>query len=75
MDVLVLGCMNMGLLDVAEQITAQLAMPVINVSEAALTIAEAAVWPGPAHSRRACRQPLKVAAGRKLRDVHIGDFR
>jgi allantoin racemase len=74
-DVLVLGCMNMGFLDVAEQMTVQLAMPVISLSNACVTIAEAAVWTGPAHSRQACRQPPNVAAGRKRLDLHIEDWR
>jgi allantoin racemase len=74
-DVLVLGCMNMGFFDVAEQMTAQLAVPIISLSKASVTIAEAAVWPGPAHSRQAGRQPPNVAAGRKRLDLHIGDWR
>jgi allantoin racemase len=70
-DVLVMGCMSMGFLDVAEQMTAELGVPVINPSRASLHIAEATVALGLTHSRRAYMTPPKIAAGTKLTDLYL----
>jgi allantoin racemase len=70
-DVLVLGCMSMGFLDVAERMTAELGVPVINPSRAALHMAEATVALGLTHSRRAYMTPPKIAAGAKLADLYL----
>jgi allantoin racemase len=72
-DVLVLGCMSMGFLDVAEQMTAELGVPVINPSKAALKIAEATLALGLTHSRHAYMTPPKLVAGAKLADLQIGE--
>ena len=72
-DALVLGCMSMGFLDVAEQMTRELGVPVINPSKASLKIAEATVAMGLTHSRRAYHTPPKLAAGTKLRELFIGE--
>jgi allantoin racemase len=70
-DVLVLGCMSMGFLDVAEQMTAELGVPVVNPSRASLHVAEATVALGLTHSRRAYRTPPKIEAGTKLQDLYL----
>lgn len=70
-DVLVLGCMSMGFLDVAEQMTKQLGVPVINPSRAGLHTAETTVAQGLTHSRRAFMTPPKIAAGAKLDELFI----
>jgi allantoin racemase len=70
-DVLVLGCMSMGFLDVAEQMTAELGVPVINPSRASLHLAEATLALGLTHSRRAYMTPPKLAAGAKLADLYL----
>jgi allantoin racemase len=72
-DVLVLGCMSMGFLDVAEEMTRRLGVPVINPSKAALKIAEATVSLGLTHSRHAYHKPPKLAAGVKLSELLVGD--
>jgi allantoin racemase len=72
-DVLVLGCMSMGFLDVAEQMSDELGVPVINPSRAALHLAEATVALGLMHSRRAYLTPPKMQAGMKLGDLYLSD--
>jgi allantoin racemase len=71
-DTLVLGCMSMGFLDVAEEMTRALGVPVINPSKASLKIAEATTALGLTHSRRAYLKPPKLASGTKLDDLYIG---
>lgn len=70
-DTLVLGCMSMGFLDVAEEMTRLLGVPVINPSKASLKIAEAAVALGLTHSRAAYRTPPKLAGGAAIDDLVI----
>ena len=71
-DTLVLGCMSMGFLDVAEQMTAALGVPVINPAKAALKLAEATVSLGLTHSRRAYHRPPKLVDGAKPEELFIG---
>jgi allantoin racemase len=71
-DVLVLGCMSMGFLDVAEEMTERLGVPVINPSKASLKVAEATLALGLTHSRRAYHMPPKLAAGAKLDELWLG---
>lgn len=70
-DTLVLGCMSMGFLDVAEQMTAELGVPVINPSRAGLHMAEMSCAMGLRHSRRAFMTPPKIAAGKGIDDLFI----
>ena len=70
-DTLVLGCMSMGFLDVAERMTAELGVPVINPSKAALKLAEATLALDLTHSRRAYHTPPKVTAGAELADLFL----
>lgn len=70
-DVLVLGCMSMGFLDVADRIADVLGVPVINPAWAALKHTEGLVSQGLRHSRRAYPCPPKVAAGASLDDLYV----
>lgn len=70
-DVLVLGCMSMGFLDVAEHMTAELGVPVVNPAKAALKLAESTVAQGLRHSRRAYMTPPKLAAGTTFGELFI----
>jgi allantoin racemase len=71
-DVLVLGCMSMGFLDVAEAMTAELGVPVINPVKASLKITEATLALGLRHSRRAYHTPPKLRAGSSLAGLLLG---
>lgn len=61
-DTLVLGCMTMGFMGIAEEIAQALGVPVINPAVASLRFAEALVGSGLAHSRRAYMAPPKLAS-------------
>lgn len=63
-DTLVLGCMSMGFLHVAEEMTKALGIPVINPVRAALKTAEALVSSGLLHSKRGYALPPKLASGK-----------
>jgi allantoin racemase len=62
-DTIVLGCMSMAFLGVAEQLSAELGVPVINPARTALKTAELLLGSGLTHSKRAFPVPPKVAAG------------
>lgn len=64
-DVLVLGCMSLAFLGVAEAAAAQCGVPVVNPARCALATAEALVAMGIRHSRRAYHVPPK-ALGRAI---------
>jgi allantoin racemase len=62
-DVLVLGCMSMAFLHVAEEMQELLDIPVINPAKTALKTAEALVTSGLVHSKIAYSLPPKLATG------------
>lgn len=62
-DTLILGCMSMGFLEVAEAVAPELGVPVLNPGKSSLKFAEALVGAGVTHSRRAYLTPPKLAAG------------
>jgi allantoin racemase len=62
-DTLILGCMSMGFLEIAEEASEVLGVPVINPARIALKTAEALVGAGLTHSKRAFMTPPKVEAG------------
>lgn len=66
-DVLVLGCLSMGFLEVAEEVSGILGVPVINPSRYSLKAAEVLVGAGLAHSKRAFMTPPKLATGQVRR--------
>ena len=72
-DVLSLGCMSMGFLNVAEDIQAALNIPVVNPSKNCLRMAEAMVGSGLVHSKKAYALPPKLADGkvRSLDDLYV----
>jgi allantoin racemase len=63
-DTLVLGCMSMAFLGVAERLSAQLGVPVINPARTSLRMAELLTGTGLTHSRLAFRVPPKLARER-----------
>lgn len=63
-DSLVLGCMSMGFLHVAEEMTKALGIPVINQVRAALKTAETLVTCGLRHSKRGYAEPPKITSGK-----------
>lgn len=70
-DTLVLGCMTMGFLDVAEEMSARLGIPVINPGKAALKLAETSVSMGLRHSQKAYPTPPKLAAGMSMDELLV----
>ena len=62
-DTLVLGCMSMAFLGVAERLSEELGVPVLNPARTALKTAEGLVATGIAHSKKAYPVPPKLAAG------------
>jgi allantoin racemase len=71
-DTLILGCMSMGFLDVAEQMSDELGVPVLNPSRTALKMAEATVAIGVTHSRRDYHKPPKLSGGASLDSLTVG---
>jgi allantoin racemase len=63
-DSLIVGCMTMGFLEIAEAAGAELGVPFINPARASLKFAEATVGAGLSHSKRAYMTPPKLAAGK-----------
>lgn len=63
-DSLVLGCMSMGFLHVAEEMTRALGIPVINPVRTALKTAEALVASGLVHSKKGFALPPKIVNGK-----------
>lgn len=59
-DAIALGCMTMSFLDLADQLAAELGVPVINAGKAALKAAESLVAQGLAHSKRGYPVPPKL---------------
>jgi allantoin racemase len=62
-DTLVLGCMTMGFLGVAEELSDRLGVPVVNPSRWCLKMTEAMAGAGYSHSKRAYMTPPKLAMG------------
>jgi allantoin racemase len=63
-DSLIVGCMSMGFLEIAEAAGAELGVPFLNPAKVALKFAEATVGAGLTHSRRAYHIPPKLAEGK-----------
>ncbi|PLR77036.1 hypothetical protein CU633_12520 [Bacillus sp. V3-13] len=61
-DTLVLGCMSMGFLNVAEEMSKELGVPVINPGKISLKMAEAMVGAGVCHSKLAYLTPPKLSS-------------
>ena len=70
-QVVVLGCMSMGFLDVAEKMTVELGVPVLNPVRVSLKVAEGLAACGLTHSRRAYLKPRKMAAGMRVEDLLV----
>jgi len=63
-DSLVLGCMSMGFLNVADEISNVLNIPVINPSKVALKMTESLIGSGLLHSKKAFALPPKLFSGK-----------
>jgi len=63
-DTLIVGCMSMGFLGIAEAASEKLGVPVLNPGKVALKYAEAIVGAGLSHSRKAYMQPPKLESGK-----------
>lgn len=59
-DAIALGCMTMSFLNVADELSAELGVPVINAGKAALKAAEGLVSQGLSHSKRGYPTPPKL---------------
>lgn len=70
-DTLILGCMSMGFLDVAEEMSVELGVPVVNPAKAGLKHAESLVSMGLSHSRKAYFTPPKVEAGKSIEELMV----
>jgi allantoin racemase len=75
-DTLVLGCMSMGFLGVAEEMAEVLGVPVVNPGRVSLKTAEALVGAGLSHSKLAYKTPPKVASGaaRSAEDLLVSKY-
>ena len=62
-DTLIVGCMSMGFLEIAEEAGAELGVPFLNPARVSLKFAEATVGAGLSHSKRAFMTPPKIASG------------
>ncbi|MFN8565398.1 MAG: aspartate/glutamate racemase family protein [Anaerolineae bacterium] len=63
-DALIVGCMTMGFLEIAEAAGAELGVPCLNPARVGLKFAEATVGAGLSHSKRAYMTPPKLAMGK-----------
>jgi len=63
-DSMVLGCMSMGFLNVADEISNVLNIPVINPSKIALKMTESLLGSGLMHSKKAFALPPKLSSGK-----------
>ena len=72
-DVIVLGCMTMGFLNVAEEIENAIGVPVVNPAKVSLKFAEGLVGSKLRHSKKAFATPPKVSSGRvkNIDDLYI----
>ncbi|MDQ7027081.1 MAG: aspartate/glutamate racemase family protein [Anaerolineae bacterium] len=62
-DSLIVGCMSMGFLEIAEAAQAELGVPFLNPARVQLKFMEAMIGSGLSHSKRAYMTPPKMANG------------
>jgi allantoin racemase len=70
-EAVVLGCMSMGFLDVADKIAAEIGVPVLNPVKVGLKMTESLVASGLHHSRKAYIKPKKMQMGMSVDDLYI----
>lgn len=70
-EAVVLGCMSMGFLDVAEKIAAEVGVPVLNPVKVGLKMTESLVASGLHHSRKAYLRPKKIQMGMSVDELYI----
>lgn len=74
-DVLILGCMSLAFLDVAEELSARLDVPVVNPAWAALSLCEATVAMGLRPSRAAYPRPARLGPSGRVADLLVSPSR
>jgi len=62
-DALIVGCMSMGFLEIAEAAQEELGVPFLNPARVQLKFMEAMIGSGLSHSKRAYMTPPKIASG------------
>ncbi len=70
-NVLILGCMSMGFLDIAEEMMAELKVPVINPSQASLKFTETILSCGLTQSSLAYPTPPKIRSGLAVNELFL----
>ena len=70
-EVLILGCMSMGFMDVSEKMSLELGVPVVNPVKTGLKMAESLAALGLSHSRKAYLRPKKMQMGKSLDDLFV----
>ncbi len=70
-EVLILGCMSMGFLDVSENLSRELGVPVLNPVKTALKVTEGFAALDLHHSKRAYVLPKKMQKGTSLDDLFV----
>ncbi|MCY3981856.1 MAG: aspartate/glutamate racemase family protein [Alphaproteobacteria bacterium] len=70
-DVILLGCMTMSFLDIADGVSEAVGAPVVNAGKAALKHAETLISMGLSHSKTAWPTPAKMAAGTKVENMRV----
>ena len=70
-DALLFGCMTMSFLDMGEEISAEVGVPVVNAGRTALKHAEMLVSMGMAHSKKAYPTPAKMTAGKTAAEMRV----
>ena len=71
-DTIVLGCMSMAFLDLDDELSAALGVPVVNPAKVTLGVAEALVRARLLPSRRTYPIPPKLEGGRAVADLSVG---
>ena len=72
-DVIVMGCMSMAFMDIAEQIEAEIGIPVVNPAKTAVKFTEALLASGLTHSKAAFPLPVKVKTGKVASVLELMD--
>ena len=71
--VIVMGCMSMAFMDIAEQIEAEIGIPVVNPAKTAVKFTEALLASGLTHSKAAFPLPVKVKTGKVASVLELMD--
>jgi len=70
-DALLFGCMTMSFLDMGDEISAEVGVPVVNAGRTAVKHAEMLISMGLAHSKKAWPTPAKMKAGKTASEMRV----